>query len=71
MQTNSNKSQQLWIDIQQKRKRPSLVKSDIDKLNIYTSVKDTKFRFMSCSENLSELAGKDSPLGCVFEICFR
>ncbi len=49
----------------QKRKRPTLTKSDIDKLSIYTWVKDTKFRFMSCSENLSELAGEDSPSGMI------
>lgn len=49
----------------QKRKRPPLTKSDIDKLSIYTWVKDTKFRFMSCSENLSELAGEDSPSGMI------
>ncbi len=49
----------------QKRKRPPLTKSDIDKLSIYTWVKDTKFRFMSCSENLSELAGEDSPGGMI------
>lgn len=49
----------------QKRKRPPLTKSDIDKLSIYTWVKDTKFRFISCSENLSELAGEDSPSGMI------
>jgi DNA-binding CsgD family transcriptional regulator len=49
----------------QKRKSPPLTKSDIDKFSIYTWVKDTKFRFMSCSENLSELAGEDSPSGMI------
>lgn len=49
----------------QKGKRPPLTKSDIDKFSIYTWVKDTKFRFMSCSENLSELAGEDSPSGMI------
>lgn len=44
-----------------KGKKHPITKSDIDKLSIYTWVKDTKFRFMSCSENLSELAGEDSP----------
>ena len=48
-----------------KGKKPSLTKNDIDKLSIYTWVKDTKFRFMSCSENLSELAGEDSPGGMI------
>lgn len=47
------------------RKRPHLTKHDIDRLSIYTWVKDTKFRFMSCSENLSELAGEDSPSGMI------
>lgn len=45
----------------QKGKRFLLTKNDIDKLSVYTWVKDTKFRFVSCSENLSELAGEDSP----------
>lgn len=44
-------------------KKARITKVDIDKLSIYTWVKDTKFRFVSCSENLSELAGEDSPSG--------
>lgn len=39
--------------------------SEINKLSIFTWVKDTNFRFMSCSENLSELAGEDSPYGMI------
>jgi DNA-binding CsgD family transcriptional regulator len=49
----------------QKRIKPSLTKSDIDKLCIYTWVKDIKFRFISCSDNLSDLAGEDSPGGMI------
>lgn len=45
----------------QKPVRAALTKKDINALSIFTWVKDTKFRFMSCSENLSELAGEDSP----------
>lgn len=37
----------------------------MNKLSVYTWVKDTNFRFISCSENLTELAGEDSPRGMI------
>lgn len=35
----------------------------LNNFSIYTWVKDHKFRFVSCSENLCELAGEESPHG--------
>jgi DNA-binding CsgD family transcriptional regulator len=36
---------------------------DANKLKMYSWVKDCQFRFTSCSENLVELAGENSPSG--------
>lgn len=46
-------------------KKVTLTKNDINSVSIYTWVKDSKFRFVSCSENLSDLAGEDSPHGMI------
>lgn len=41
--------------------KPVQIKIDLSSAGIFTWVKDKKFRFISCSENLTKLAGEDSP----------
>jgi|GEM_PF-4706689 len=45
----------------QAKNKAKIDSHSLDALSIHTWVKDTKFRFASCSENVTELAGEDSP----------
>lgn len=45
--------------------QPKITSEALNKLSVFTWVKDKKFRFVSCSENLCELAGEESPHGMI------
>lgn len=47
--------------------KPCITQDTLNNLSVFTWTKDTNFRFLSCSENVSELAGQDSPQAMKFK----